>query len=34
MNISFECPDKVNGLMTITIEEADFSADVEKTLKD
>ena len=34
MNISFGCPDKVNGLMTITIEEADFSADVEKTLKD
>lgn len=34
MNISFECPDKVNGLMTITIEDADFSADVEKTLKD
>lgn len=34
MNISFECPDKVNGLMTITIEEADFSADVEKTLKE
>ena len=24
MNISFENPDKVNGLMTITVEEADF----------
>ena len=34
MNISFENPDKVNGLMTITVEEADFKDNVEKTLKD
>ena len=34
MNISFENPDKVNGLLTITVEEADFNASVEKTLKD
>lgn len=34
MNISFENPDKVNGLLTITVEEDDYKADVEKTLKD
>ena len=34
MNISFEAKEKVNGLMTIVVEEADFQADVEKTLKD
>ena len=34
MNILFENPDKVNGLMTVTVEEADFKDDVEKTLKD
>ena len=34
MNISFENSDKVNGLLTITVEEADFNASVEKTLKD
>ena len=34
MNISFENPDKVNGLLTITVEEADYHASVEKTLKD
>ena len=34
MNISFENPDKVNGLLTITVEEADYQASVEKTLKD
>ena len=33
MNISFENPDKVNGLLTITVEEADFKDSVEKTLK-
>ena len=33
MNISFENSDKVNGLLTITVEEADFNASVEKTLK-
>ena len=34
MKISFETPDKVNGLMTITVEEADYKDTVEKTLKD
>ena len=34
MNILFENPDKVNGLMTVTVEEVDFKDDVEKTLKD
>ena len=34
MNISFENPEKVNGLLTITVEEADFKADAEKTLKE
>ena len=34
MQISFENPDKVNGLLTITVEENDFKDDVEKTLKD
>ena len=34
MNISFENSDKVNGMLTITVEEADFNASVEKTLKD
>ena len=34
MNISFEAKVKVNGLMTIVVEESDFQADVEKTLKD
>ena len=34
MNISFENSDKVTGLLTITVEEADFNASVEKTLKD
>ena len=34
MNISFENPDKVNGLLTITVEESDFKDSVEKTLKD
>ena len=34
MNISFENSDKGNGLLTITVEEADFNASVEKTLKD
>ena len=34
MNIQFEAPDQVNGLMTITMEKADYQADVEKTLKD
>ncbi len=34
MKIVFENPDKVNGLMTLTVEDADFQNDVEKTLKD
>lgn len=34
MNISFENPDKINGLMTITVEEVDFKEEVEKALKD
>lgn len=34
MKISFENPDKVNGLLTMTVEEPDYKADVEKTLKD
>lgn len=34
MNISFENPDKINGLLTVTVEEADYREDVEKTLKD
>ena len=34
MNISCENPDKVNGLLTLTVEEADYKENVEKTLKD
>lgn len=34
MNISFENPDKVNGLLTLTIEKEDYQPEVEKTLKD
>ncbi len=34
MNISFENPDKVNGILTLTIEKEDYQAEVEKTLKD
>ena len=34
MNISFENNDKINGLLTITVEEADYKENVEKTLKD
>ena len=30
----FEAPDKINGLMTITLESADYQPEVEKTLKD
>lgn len=33
MKISFENPDKVNGLLTLTVETADFQERVEKTLK-
>ena len=34
MKITFECPDKINGLMTMVIEPADYQEKVEKTLKD
>jgi len=34
MTVTFENPDKVNGQMTLTVEEADYQADVEKKLKD
>ncbi|MBQ8046322.1 MAG: trigger factor [Prevotella sp.] len=34
MNIVFENPDKVNGLLTVTVEENDYKESVEKTLKD
>jgi len=34
MNIQFECADKINGLMTITIEQADYEEKVTKQLKD
>ncbi len=34
MKISFENPDKINGLLTLVIEEEDYKNDVEKTLKD
>ena len=34
MKIQFESADKVNGLMTLTVEEADYKENVEKTLKD
>lgn len=33
MKISFENPDKVTGVLTLTIEEADYKENVEKTLK-
>lgn len=34
MNISFENPDKVNGVLTLTIEKDDYQTEVDKTLKD
>ncbi len=34
MNISFENPDKVSGVLTLTIEKEDYQADVDKALKD
>ena len=33
MNITFENADKVNGLLTITVEKEDYQEQVEKTLK-
>ena len=34
MKVSFQAPDKINGLLTITVEEDDYKEDVEKTLKE
>ena len=34
MKITFECADKINGLLTMTVEQADYQEKVEKTLKD
>ena len=34
MNILFETTDKINGLMTITVEKEDYQEKVDKTLKD
>ena len=34
MNITFDCADKINGLMTITIEKADYEEKVRKALND
>lgn len=33
MNISFENPDKINGVMKITIEKDDYQGEMDKTLK-
>ena len=34
MKITFDCPDKINGVLTMTIEPADYQEKVEKTQKD
>ena len=34
MKIAFDCADKINGVLTMTIEQADYQEKVEKTLKD
>ena len=34
MKVSLENPDKINGLLTITVEEADYKNEVDQTLKD
>lgn len=34
MKVSFENPDKINGLLTIIVEDDDYKAEVEKTLKE
>ena len=34
MKIAFDCADKINGVLTMTIEPADYQEKVEKTLKD
>ena len=33
MKITIDCPDKINGLLTMTVETADYQEQVEKTLK-
>ena len=33
MKITFECPDKVSGLLTVSIEEADYKETLDKELK-
>ena len=33
MKITFDCPDKINGVLTMVIESADYQEKVEKTLK-
>ena len=33
MKITFENPDKINGLMTLTVEQEDYKENVEKQLK-
>ena len=32
MKISFENPDKINGLLTLVVEEEDYKNDVEKSI--
>ena len=34
MKITFDCPDKINGVLTMTVEPADYQEKVEKTMKD
>jgi len=34
MKVSFECPDKINGVLTLKVEESDYKENVEKKLKD
>lgn len=34
MKIVFDCADKINGILTMTVEPADYQEKVEKTLKD
>ena len=34
MKIQFENPDKINGVLTVTVEKEDYNEKVEKTLKD
>jgi len=34
MKIQFDCPDKINGLLTLTVEQADYQEKVDKQLKE